>query len=95
MKGSQMVHVKTSCGFEMDVDPDMFNDMELFDAVADADSGDENRIVSGLSTVVSKILGSKKKELFDLLRNENGRVPLDSIKSQIKEIMALAAPKNT
>ena len=90
-----MAHVKTSVGFEIDVDPSIFDDMELFDAVVDADSGNPERVMNGLTTVVSKILGSRKKELYDLLRDENGRVPLESIKVQIREIMTLAAPKNS
>ena len=86
-----MVHVKTSCGFEMDADKIMFDDMELLDAVADVDNGHPER----LPYVVNKIVGDRKKDLYDLLRGEDGRVPISKIKEPILEIINQVAGKNT
>lgn len=86
-----MVHVKTSCGFEMDVDTATFNDMELFDAIAEVEKGH----MIALPEVVERIVGSSKKALYDCLRGEDGRVPVDQVNAQILEIVNQAKGKNS
>jgi len=75
----------------MDADPNIFNDMELFDAIADVEKGHMIR----LPDVVDKIAGPGKKDLYDLLRNEDGRVPVDKVQEQILEIINQVKGKNT
>lgn len=86
-----MAHVKTSCGFEIDVEPETFDDMELFDAIAEVESG---RMMS-LPTVVQKVLGSSKKALYDCIRTEDGRVPVNEVNAQILEIVNQVKGKNS
>ena len=86
-----MKHVKTSCGFEMDIDSGIFNDMELFDLISELEKGH----MIALPEIVEKIVGAYKKTLYDLLRDDNGRVPVDKVQAQMLEIIEQAKGKNS
>ena len=86
-----MVHVKTTKGFEMDVDEAMFNDMELFESISEVEKGH----MLYLPDVATKILGDRKSDLYDLLRNDSGRVPVDEVTNQTLEIIKQAGGKNS
>lgn len=86
-----MKTIETSIGFKIEVDETRFNDMELFDAIVELDSG--NAIA--LPKVVSKVLGSEKQRLYDMVRDESGRVPMDLVSQQVQEILAQAGEKNS
>ncbi len=75
-------HIKTSTGLEIDIDEDIIDDMELFDAIADLQNGN----VMMVPTVISKVCGEQKKALYDHCRNESGRVPAQAVSSEIAEI---------
>lgn len=75
---------KLSNGFKYEVDVDVFNDMELIEAIAASEGDDPLRIVE----VIERILGKEqKKALYDSLRNEKGRVEVDAVEEAINEIM--------
>lgn len=86
-----MIHVKTASGFEMDIDELMFNDMELFDCVAEVEKGH----MLSLSEVVTRVVGDKRAEFYDSLRKEDGRVPVDDVMNQVMEIIQQAGGKNS
>ena len=86
-----MKHLKLECGFEIDVEESTFEDMELFDAVADMEKG---RVLA-LSEVTGKILGDRKVALYDFLRDENGRVPIQAVSEAVVEIFQKGASKNS
>ena len=74
----------TKSGFEYDVPEDVFDDMELIDALADVTSG---RNVLPLSVIVRKVFDEEqRKRLYDHVRDESGRVPTESIMDVILEI---------
>lgn len=75
----------------MDFDTAIFNDMELFDAIAEVEK--ENMMY--LPEVCKKILGDRKADLYDRLRDERGRVPVDKVQAQLIEIMDQVNGKNT
>lgn len=77
-----MITGTTSTGFAFEVEEDIANDMELFEALYDIDNGDATAVVS----VCRRILGDRKKALYDHLRGENGRVPVDAVIAAIGEI---------
>lgn len=80
-----MMKGKTSTGFEYEVDEDVFDDMELIDALADVTSGRDSLQISA---AVLKIFGTEqRKKLYDHLRNEHGRVPTEKIMDAITEIV--------
>lgn len=78
----------TRSGFAFSVPDDVANDMELFEALVDLDGGDGRAVVP----VCRIILGDQKKALYEHLRNEYGRVPVDAVSEEIADI--LAALKN-
>ncbi len=81
------VHYKTPSGFEVDISPTVWDDMEVLDLFVEMSSGDD--VTAGLAVprVISKILTPEQKQaLYDHLRTPDGRVPIEAISN---EIMAL------
>lgn len=78
-------------GFEAEIDEGLLDDMELFDAVAAMEAGN----LTALSTVVDRVLGVKKAELYDALRGENGRTPVKAVSDAIAEILRQMGGKNS
>ena len=72
----------TSSGFAFDLPDDVMNDMELFEDLRDMDRGDATAMVS----VVQRLMGDQKRALYDHLRTESGRVPIDKVTDEILEI---------
>ena len=77
-----MVKGVTRSGFEFEVPEDVANDMELFEALCDLDAGDVLAVVP----VCRKVFGDRKKALFEHLRTESGRVPVDKVTEEIKDV---------
>ena len=70
-------------GFTFDVDPAILDDMELIDALAKVAGEDPTAI----SLVVQKIFGEdQRKALYDSVRTDDGRVPIQSVVNAITEI---------
>ena len=74
----------TSSGFVFELPDDVMNDMELFEDLRDMDRGDATAMVS----VVQRLMGDQKKALYDHLRTESGRVPIDKVTNEILEIFS-------
>ena len=83
-------HIKTTTGFEADIDDSCIDDMELFDAVIELQSGD----ATAIPTVVQKLGGVHKKALYDHCRLPDGRVPIQAICEEIAEIFNALNAKN-
>lgn len=74
----------TKSGFEYQVDAQLLNDMELLDDISEM----ENNFLN-LSKVVRKVLGeNQRKALYDHVRDENGRVPVDAVSAEFVEILS-------
>ena len=74
----------TKSGFSYEVDAEMLNDMELLDAISDM----ENDFLN-LSKVVRKVLGEdQRKALYEHVRDEHGRVPVDAVSAEFVEILS-------
>lgn len=70
-------------GFECEIDKTILEDMEMVEAMAAADGDEPLRIVE----VMQKLLGDEqKKALYDYVRNEKGRVPIDAVTGCVMEI---------
>lgn len=73
---------KTSTGFEFDIEDERLDDMELVDIMAEID---ENPLL--MSKLCKMLLGEEqKKRLYDHLRSEDGRVPIEATTNAIQEI---------
>lgn len=70
-------------GFKYEVDENILDDMELLDALAEAE---ENPLK--ISIVSKKILGTEqRKRLYDHIRREDGTVPVEDASQAIADIL--------
>lgn len=77
-----MIEGKTKSGFAFSIDPEILDDMELLEAIADAD---ENPI--RITSVLKRLLGEEQKRaLYEHLRNEKGRVSIKAVSQEIVDI---------
>ena len=77
-----MIKIKTSNEFEFELDENVFDNMELIDALAECE---DNELA--MTKVCTLILGKEgKKKLYEHLRKEDGRVPVQDVIDTIKEI---------
>ena len=77
-----MITGKTASGFEFKLEEHVLNNMELLDAIVEAD---ENLAL--IPKIVNMVLGKEdKKRLYDHLRTENGNVPIMAVAAEIAEI---------
>lgn len=81
--------IETKSGFKCEIDDDVLDDMELFDAICDVERGK----TIAVSIAVSKVLGSEKKRLYDFLRDENGRVPSLAVSAELTDIFTQLGKK--
>lgn len=61
-----MTKVKTSSGFEYEIDEENLNDMRLLDLVAEISNGDTTK----LPLMISMVLGDQKEKLYKNLEDE-------------------------
>ena len=72
---------RTKSGFEFEIDRSVI-DMELLDELADMQ---ENPALTG--RVLARLLGKdQKRALYDHIRDENGRVPIDKAAAELVDI---------
>lgn len=78
-----MVNGKTKSGFAFSVDENAMNDMELVDVLADKETDDAFR----MSYILKHLLpADQRKKLYDHVRTDNGRVPVDAVAAEIEDI---------
>ena len=84
------MQIKTKSGFCCEIDPDVLNNMELLDTLADLQGG--NKLA--YPQVCLLVLGKETRaKLYDHLRNKEGRVPVQDVDRELTEIMeALGEP---
>ena len=81
-----MKQITLENGFVISVDENVIDNMELVDALAEMKDDDDSL---GISKVARLLLGKKqRKALYDAVRTEDGRVPLNEISHAIEEIFA-------
>lgn len=77
--------MRTSSGFEFELDPKRLDDMELIEALADLDKNP-----TGIPRVLRLILGDDGKDrLYEHCRDESGRVPASRVGAELTEIFRL------
>ena len=78
-----MLKGKTKSGFEFEIDEKVADDMELLEAIAEAETQTYK-----FPQVLEKILGAaQKKKLYDHLRTKKGNVPIEKAINEFIEIM--------
>lgn len=87
-----MVKGKTKSGFKFEITDDAYNDMELLDLIASISDGE----VQNMSKAADKLLGKEQREkLYEHIRDENGRVPIDKFETEFGEILTYDKLKNS
>lgn len=77
-----MLNGKTKSGFEYSIDPQVLDNMELLDAIAEI----ENNPLA-VSKVVGMVLSAEqRKALYDHLRTPDGRVPVKAVSDAVTDI---------
>lgn len=72
-----------SNGFKYEIDDEIMDDMEMVEAVAEAQG--ENPLA--VATVIKMALGEdQKKRLYDYIRNDKGRVPVQKAVESLTEM---------
>ena len=78
-----MLKGKTKSGFEFEIDEKVADDMELLEAIAEAETQTYK-----FPQVLKKILGEEQKQkLYDHLRTKKGNVPIEKAINEFIEIM--------
>lgn len=77
-----MRDIKLKNGLHLELDEKVMDNMELVDTLAEASESDPLAV----SRMIKIILGDKKKALYDSLRTEDGRVPVEAVSDALKEI---------
>lgn len=82
-----MITGKTKSGFEFQLDENVMNNMELIEELAAVDRGD----ITALPKVLVTLMGAEmKKRLYDHIRTEDGRVPIDLLVEEVKQIFEVS-----
>lgn len=77
-----MIEGKTSTGFSFELNENIIDNIELVDALAEME---ENPIA--LSKVMKMIFTDKtRKALYDHVRTKDGRVPVEAISNEIRDV---------
>lgn len=79
-----MKKVKTESGFFCQIDEKVLDDMQMIDDLAAIDGG--NAVL--FPRVVERLIGKSGKErLYDHLRTEDGRVPIEAFGRELGDII--------
>lgn len=77
-----MIKGTLSSGFQYEIAEETLDNMELLDAIVDAD---DNTL--GITKVVRLLLGDEqRRKLYDHLRTEKGNVPVAAVSEAVAEI---------
>lgn len=88
---NKIIKGTTKSGFNYQIDPDNFFDMEFWEKMAETD---DNPFL--LPKVISIALGEEQKEnLYNFCRDSGGKVPVRKVVGVIKEIFENDQVKNS
>lgn len=84
-----MIQGKTSAGFDFALDEKVLDNMELLDAIAESEKDPV-----AISRVCLLLLGKDTRaRLYEHLRQEDGRVPVEAVSEAVIEIFAACGDK--
>ena len=79
-----MSRIVTKTGFEIDLDPSVMDDMEVFELIVKIDKGEVTELPALLGMIFTP---EQKKALYDHCRNDAGRVPISAVSNEFAEIL--------
>ena len=78
--------VKTSSGFQCEIDTEVMDDMEILDLLLEMEDNPKNSLIY-YNKIMKKMMDEEtKNRLYDHLREENGRVPASKFATEFNEI---------
>lgn len=81
-----MIKGTTKTGFKFEIDEKTMDNMELVDAIAELEDNDNDPM--NFSRLVKRLLGNDgRRRLYDHVREEDGRVPMNKIGDEIADIL--------
>ena len=83
------MEIHTMSGFVCKVNEKKAKDWRFAKALADCDSGDDSRILKGMTFAVPFLLGEYESKLMDHVADENGVIDSDMIMKEFDEILSL------
>lgn len=82
-----MIKGETASGFKFEIEPADINDMEFLERLGIAFESDITKIPG----IMAEILGADQRaRLYDHLRNERGKVPIEKAMEVFQEILTIA-----
>ena len=78
-----MIECTTRSGFTCKLDENVMNNMELVDIMADSSMNAAFRVSAAAKLILGPV---QKKQLYDHLRTEDGRVPIEKLEETITDI---------
>lgn len=82
-----LIDVETKSGFKCQIDDDIFNDMEMLEAVQKTMSDDPIDKLNGTINIVNMMFGDNKKDLYAHIKKEHGKVLSDVLEGDILSVM--------
>lgn len=82
-----MIKGETASGFKFEIEPADINDMEFLERLGIAFESDITKVPG----IMTEILGADQRaRLYDHLRNERGKVPIEKAMETFQEILTIA-----
>lgn len=90
-----MVTGTTKSGFAYEVDPDILNDWDTLELIGKIYTGDTFAKFA-VFELIKRLLGeAQTAKLKDHCRNEKGLVPLESVQTELFDILSAKVEKNS
>ncbi len=78
--------VKTSSGFQCEIDKSVLDDMEILDLLLEVEDDPNNSIIY-FNRILKKMMDKETRaRLYDHIREDNGRVPVSKFTEEFNEI---------
>lgn len=78
-----MLKAKTESGFECEIDEGILNDVEILDVFCELEDGNPAHV----GKAVKKMLRDDAKRLYDHVRTEDDRVPVEALGKELADIV--------
>lgn len=79
-----MAHIVTKTGFEIDMTPDVLDDMEVFELIVEVDKGEATKLPALLGLILTP---EQKTALYEHCRTDAGKVPISAVVAEFAQIM--------
>ena len=86
-----MKEIKIECGFACEIQENVLDNMELLELLVEVEEGKPASLIPTLDMILGK---ENRKQLYDHLRTDDGRVPIKDTSRALAQIIKAAGRKN-